>query len=172
MPPKKSQNKNSSSKCNFNNRGYCKSKNDCKDKHSDDICNNLECNEENCEKRHPYECKFGIRCKYNKKNECMYLHVTLASDDNKLEALKAQFDKKLGNLELNVKKMEKELFEKNQLIITLKEKCDCIENLATSSEQLKNALKDKTSQITSLEIRLEELEKSQSKHNEQKEKKL
>ena len=66
----------------------------------------------------------------------------------------------------------KELLERNQLIVTLKEKCDSIAKLATSSEQLKNALKDKTSQITSLEIRLEELEKSQSKHNKQQEKKI
>ena len=118
MPPKKSQVKDSSKKksaekCHFNNRGYCKSKEECDKKHSDDICEDLECIEDNCEKRHPYECNFGIRCKYNKKNECMYMHGTLASDDLKVEALKKQFNNQLWKLEHALGKMQKYLDEKN-----------------------------------------------------------
>ena len=143
-----------------------------RNKHSDDVCNTLECDEENCEKRHPYECKFDIRCKYNKKNECMYLHVTLATDDDKIETLKSQFDKKLAKLELNVKKMEKDLIEKNQLITSLKDEFASLETSTTSIEDLKKELKNKTSQINSLEIKLEELEKSQVKHNKLQEKKI
>ena len=96
MPPKKSQTKPSktrtSEKCHHHNRGYCKSKDECENKHSEDICEDIECSEEQCEKRHPYECKFGIRCRFRKNSECMYLHVTPASDDGKFQALKKQFE--------------------------------------------------------------------------------
>ena len=111
MPPKKSQTKSSKSraseKCHYHNRGYCKSKDKCENKHSEDICEDIKCSEEKCEKRHPYECKFGIRCKFEKNNECMYLHVTSASDDGKFQALYKQFEKKLAYLENSIAKMEK-----------------------------------------------------------------
>ena len=98
MPPKKSLTKFSKSraseKCHHHNRGYCKSKDECEKKHSEDICENIKCSEEKCDKRHPYECKFGIRCKFEKKNECMYLHSTLASDDGRFKSLQKQYEKK------------------------------------------------------------------------------
>ena len=52
MPPKKHQDKTQklSQKCNFNNRGFCKSKTECKNKHSDVVCDNQKCEEENCDK--------------------------------------------------------------------------------------------------------------------------
>ena len=89
MPPKKSKvkktaKKNSVEKCHHNNRGYCKAKEDCDKKHSDDTCEDPECIEDHCEKRHPYLCTFGIRCKFNKTKEYMYMHDTLASDDVKV----------------------------------------------------------------------------------------
>ena len=74
MPPKKTQNKEpgkKTTKCNFNNRGYCKLKEQCEKEHSDENCENFDCNEEDCSKRHLNPCKFGPRCKFNKKNECM-----------------------------------------------------------------------------------------------------
>ena len=61
MPPKKSQTKPSktraSEKCHHRNRGYCKSKDECENKHFEGICEDIDCIEEKCEKRHPYECK-------------------------------------------------------------------------------------------------------------------
>ena len=97
MPPKKSQHKtqNTSKKCNSNNRGYCKSEKECSNKHSDVVCDTLECEEETCDKRHPYQCKYGMYCRFNKKKECLYSHVTLASEDDKLDALNKDYNKKL-----------------------------------------------------------------------------
>ena len=100
MPPKKPPGKDKikkkpDDKCHHNNRGYCKAKQDCDKKHSDNICKDPECIEDNCAKRHPYECTYGIRCKFNKTKECMYMHDTPASDDFQIGALKEQFNNKL-----------------------------------------------------------------------------
>ena len=53
IPLKKSKAKESrieklSEICNFNKRGYCKSKENCTKKHSDIVCDDLECDEEKC----------------------------------------------------------------------------------------------------------------------------
>ena len=101
MPPKKPQNKvqKTSKRCNFNNRGYCKSEKECSNKHSDVVCDTLACEEETCNKRHPYQCKYGRYCRFNKKKECLYSHVTLASEDDKLDALNKDYNNKVSKLE-------------------------------------------------------------------------
>ena len=136
------------------------------------ICEDIDCIEEKCEKRHPYECKFGIRCRFRKNNECMYLHATLASDDGKFQALKKQFETKLASLENNIAKMEKIQAEKDAAIKSLNGKCEKFEKSLVSIEHLKEHLENKTSIINGLEIKLEELEKFHQKHNKQHEKKL
>ena len=113
MPPKKSKAKESktnksSEKCNFNNRGYCKSREDCTKKHSDIVCDDLECDEVKCNKRHPYDCKYGIRCKFNRRKECAYSHVTLVTDDSKSEALKKHHNDEMRKLENTLRNMQKE----------------------------------------------------------------
>ena len=74
MPPKKPQTKRtnkkkSETKCKYNNRGYCKLKEACENIHSDKVCDNLDCNEDECEDRHPNPFKFGPRCQFNKRKE-------------------------------------------------------------------------------------------------------
>ena len=144
MPPKKSQVKEkktpkSLQKCNFNNRGYCKAKDECDKNHSDVVCNNKACDEEKCKKRHPYLCKYGMHCKFNKKNECLYSHVTLASDDVKIASLNKDFNNKLSNLENTIVIMQNELVEKNSIIKDLKE---IMNSLEEAFSNLKVNLKD------------------------------
>ena len=87
MAPKKRQNKNiieeTAKICGYHNRGYCYKKEDCDEKHPDKVCNDTDCNEDSCEKRHPNPCNFGFRCKFHKKKICLYSHVTFACDDGK-----------------------------------------------------------------------------------------
>jgi hypothetical protein len=104
MPPKKPQakgtkKKKSETKCKYNNRGYCKLKEACENIHSDKVCDNLDCSEDEFEDRHPNPCKFGPRCQVNKRKECLYLHAALASNDENIEALKTNFSSKLNKLE-------------------------------------------------------------------------
>ena len=131
MPPKKSQKetvkKKSSEKCKYFNRGYCLNKEACENLHNDKVCDDLDCDEKNCDKRHPNPGRFGPRCKFNRRKECLYLHVTLVSNDDAIEALNQKFtnifrqmekdfeQKDLGNLDNDnkFKNMKKDLESKN-----------------------------------------------------------
>ena len=106
MGPKKQQNNDEfriiNKKCPYYNRGYCKFGDRCNYKHLDKVCDDINCNEESCDKRHPYPCKFGLRCKLNRKKICLYWHVTFAPGDSKIDALEKKLDKKIGALEKRV----------------------------------------------------------------------
>ena len=138
MPPKKPQNKvqKTSKRCNFNNRGYCKSEKECSNKHSDVVCDTLECEEETCDKRHPYECKYGRYCRFNKKKECLYSHVTLANEDHKLDALNKDIKNKVCKLENSIVNMQKELIGRDSIINDLKMKMNAIEGICGSLKMI------------------------------------
>ena len=102
MGPKKEQKSDKIrikiTKCPYYNSGFCKYGDDCYNKHPDKVCEDQDCSGEKCDKRHPNPCKFGFKCKYNMKNVCLYLHVTFASGDGKIDALAKQFNKKFEDL--------------------------------------------------------------------------
>ena len=178
MPAKKTQNKESNKKkssniCNFHNRGYCKKKDACENIHSDKVCEDINCNEETCQLRHPNPCKFGIRCKFQKKNECMYMHVTFAPDVKKIEALNLKFTSQFGKLESSLKMMQKYVEERELIISNLnkanEEKDAKIVILANKLEELENKIAT-TKNIEEIEAKLQNLEtavKNQQKNNKQ-----
>ena len=147
MPPKKSQKetvkKKSSEKCKYFNRGYCLNKEACENLHNDKVCDDLDCDEKNCDKRHPNPCRFGPRCQFNRRKECLYLHVTLVSNDDAIEALNQKFtnifrqmekdfeQKDLGNLdnENKFKNMKKDLESKKLQINGLETRLGQLENI-------------------------------------------
>ena len=164
MPPKKSQKKVAAktSKCNFNNRGYCRLKDECDNKHTNKVCNDLDCDEDECDMRHPNPCKFGLRCKFNKKQVCMYLHLTPAASDEHGE----KFDK----IEKKIKEIEKKstITVDNVLAKQIEDKFTYFESQISN---LKKDLEIKNTQINSLDLRLDELEKEHQSHKKQQEKK-
>ena len=88
MGPKKSdKTKIKSIKCPYYDRGYCKHGDECFNRHPAKVCEDEDCFGENCEKRHPNPCKFGIRCAYNRKNVCSYLHANFSLMMVKLKPL-------------------------------------------------------------------------------------
>ena len=132
MPPKKSKskdtgNKRTSEKCVFYNRGYCKSREECEKHHSDKVCNDINCNEKECMSRHPNPCLFGARCTFNKRQECLYSHVTFASDDERIQALKNNFNEQFKKMETNLKHLEHELEKKDSKIKLLEENQNSLE---------------------------------------------
>ena len=171
MPPKKSQSKENKTrkKCNLNNRGYCKAENECSKDHSDVVCDDPKCDESNCVKRHPYQCKYGMYCKFNKKQECLYSHVNLVSDDGKVEALNKSFNNKVSKLENSLASLKNELAEKNSLINALVKKIQVIEDDFSS---FKDDFKGKNSEIKGLEMKLDELEKKHKSEKQVKDKKI
>ena len=166
MPPKKSQKKETvkkktSEKCKFHNRGYCNLKEECENKQSDKVCDDLDCSEIECNKRHPNPCKFGHRCKFNKKNECMYLHVTLAFNDENFQALNRNFNKHFEKPESCMKQMLIYLEQKDSAIKLLKENYVKLENLVNENQisDLKKGIEIRNAQINGLDMRIAELEK-------------
>ena len=129
MGPKKQQNSDKSKtiKCTYYDRGFCIFGEKCTNKHPDKVCDDPNCYEENCDKRHPNPCKFGIRCNFNRKQICLYSHVTFASDDTKINALSKKLNKKFETLESQVKEMKIKLMNKDTEIKDIKERYHVLE---------------------------------------------
>ena len=75
-------------KCRYFNRGFCKYATKCRFVHSKHICKehskNRKCENEECQDRHPKSCKWlesKVGCK---RNDCEYLHDTLARNETQV----------------------------------------------------------------------------------------
>ena len=163
MGPKKPKEKPKEKlKCVFYNTGYCKHGEDCTKHHPDKVCEDIDCIDENCDKRHPIPCKFGRRCRHKRKNTCLYSHVTTVPDHENFEALENKFNKKFTLIETQTKAMQN----------TFEKMID--EKFTQYVKQISNLRKDleiKNTQINALEMRLEEQEKDHhalKKHQEKK----
>ena len=174
MPPKKAKpkqvvTKKTPQKCHHNTRGYCKAKDDCANEHSDKVCEDPDCLEDNCKYRHPNPCKYGFRCRFNKKEECMYLHEDSITNVVEIKALKTKFE----TLENIMKKMATDLETKDLEIELLKGNQIKLENILVENETdvIKKELEAKNAKINGLEIRLSEIERCHQtfkKHQENK----
>ena len=124
--------------------------------------------------RHPNPCRFGRRCQFKKKNECLYLHDTLASHNDKSEALSQKFNKQFEKLEGHIKDIKKDIIEKDSEIKLLKGKLDDFEKVDNGDQinNLKKDLKAQNAKINGLEIRLEEVEKGHQSQRKQQEKRI
>ena len=67
--------------CYFNNRGYCRHRDQCHFRHFSEICEERVCRDKQCQSRHTRICKHDQSCKFFKKGICAYTHVTLVSTD-------------------------------------------------------------------------------------------
>ena len=125
---KKGQSKEENKKiCPYFNRGYCQFQETCRNKHPKEVCDDENC-DELCNKRHPNPCKFGYRCKFFKKKICLFSHVivTQAFDDSKSKELIKKLtkkvdnlDKKVEDLQTNLKKKDEEMSAMQQNLIAL-----------------------------------------------------
>ena len=61
-------------KCNFYNIGYCRSKSSCAFLHQKHLCQNDECSDKECQKRHLKPCKNWVKstCKFGRSCECKH----------------------------------------------------------------------------------------------------
>ena len=100
--------------------------------------------------------------------------MTLASDDQKIEALKANFKSKFTKLDNSFNKIQKESEAKNSEINLLKTKYKDLEKLVNEDQisNLEKKLNDKIAKINSLELRVEEMEKDHRMYKKQQEKKI
>ena len=145
-------------KCVNYDTGYCKFGEECFKIHPDKVCEDQHCFSGKSNKRHPNPCKFGPRCKFNRKKIYLYSHVISVSDDGKCNILEKKFNKKFAMLENKttevINNFEKSIHDK----FTLFEK---------QISNLRKDLETKNAQISALEIKMEELE---TNHDTQKKK--
>ena len=78
---------NKDKKCKYFDKGYCKYKSECKFAHPDKICKDYlegrKCDLKTCKARHPKVCKWSQQRSGCRRQNCDYLHVTLARDDGR-----------------------------------------------------------------------------------------
>ena len=134
-------------KCQFFDTGFCKYKEECTNKHPDKVCDDPNCSEENCDKRHPNPCKFGLRYRFRKKKVCLYSHDTLVCDDGKVDDLAKKFMKKIETLENQVKEINKSLNKKDSVIQEFQQKLDHKDSVIQEFQHKFNDLEDLLKQM-------------------------
>ena len=146
--------------CQYNQRGFCKFGDKCKQKHENKICQHRnDCNNQHCTQRHPnlcrYFCQFG-RCKFGE--TCAYSHVS-DSKNQKEEIL----DKEVVELKEEMKKLKAELSEKiEKEVVKLK---DDVNELNENVKFLKRVMGKLVQDIKSLEDETETESKGSSKRD-------
>ena len=74
-------------KCRYFNRGHCKTKSECKFSHPTEICpiylEKGKCEGKNCPRRHQKVCKWLKTATGCRRQDCDFLHDTIARDDGK-----------------------------------------------------------------------------------------
>ena len=142
--------------CFKNKFGYCRYSDSCRFKHVTIVCDDGQCQIQNCEKRHPKicryyrdyrRCKFTIGCKYKHENPYDFFHK-----------LEKEIDKIKKNNPINAKESHIKLLEDK--LETLEKK---IEIQQKDFDNQRKDMKAKKSHIHGLEIRLDELEKKNLK---------
>ena len=103
--------------CHHNNIGFCKFRDHCKNQHFHTICLKFFCKSQECQNRHPKNCKFGDSCKFNARNACAYKHQKLV--DTELDETK-NLSKKIKGLQDEVRFLQAEM-SKLKKCIQLKE---------------------------------------------------
>ena len=99
----------------------------CRNKHPDRVCNDRNCTEDQCYKRRPNPCKFGMRCKFNKKKVCSF---AIRERDDKVTEIQEVFEKRIKDLNDNVEGKWKKIQELENKLKDFKK------------EELKKKLKD------------------------------
>ena len=105
-----SKSRNNSSKCSFNDTGFCKFKAECRKQHFQNICDNQNC-DKNCMNRHPKACKDKEKCKFLKKNNCAYNHDVHAEENSDVQG-EAERIIEIGNLKHLLSKYKVEIESK------------------------------------------------------------
>ena len=116
--------------CHYNQTGFCKYRDKCKNKHVNDTCADGNCSTKQCLKRHPKDCrkyKSNTGCSFNR--ECAYKHDTendstnqdeinkavanvTIKHENEIKVLKAKMDKlkkTIETMDVNIKSLLKKM---------------------------------------------------------------
>ena len=108
--------------CKYFKYGFCKFRSYCKAKHVDEICTDLACTIEVCNKRHPRECSYFReygRCKFG--TFCCYRHIASINNQSIIDMVESTVDE-VKNLRLEIDKLTELVNAKSQEIDNLNKK--------------------------------------------------
>ena len=91
--------------CAFNQNGYCKFKENCRQLHINDACTLINCSRNDCHLRHPRPCRYfraNGTCKFN--DRCSYRHDKSLADD--ITSLRQEMNVVATSINLIVKMIE------------------------------------------------------------------
>ena len=130
------------SKCNYNDKGFCKFRDECRKQHFNTACEIQNCDKQ-CRGRHPKPCKNKERCRFFAKHICAYKHDTLGHDDAQLANLKTDIE----NLKYeNERKLSEIAVIKKELKFL---KC-CLENDNNDRKEESNDLRNQIESLKKL----------------------
>ena len=99
-------------KCSFHDKGYCKNKTQCTQRHPPLDCDG-QCDDTiTCSKRHRIKCKNGTSCIYFQSNSCEFLHTFNGQDNinqntiKHLETTKKTVETKLIAIEARLTELD------------------------------------------------------------------
>ena len=151
--------------CPFNKFGFCKYGGKCYMTHINRICENYNCDQSECEYRHPKVCKYFEmfkRCKFT--SFCKFSHKTNNSVqedtthilNDKVDTIEKEaraLENIMKDLKIKLELVENELKVKNKVIIELGDKIMNLENI-NETVKLKETLYDE--KIKSIEEKIDE----------------
>ena len=130
--------RNKISRCVFNNSGYCRYKEGCRNQHFQNVCQLPDC-DQTCPNRHPKQCKFERRCKFLAKEICAFSHVaedgTETANKDKIKELEMSYSKLEAISEEKIKTLE------SVIKSFRKEFADYVKNTEQKSDILENKMK-------------------------------
>ena len=127
--------------CKYFKYGFCKFRTYCKARHVEEICTDLACTIEACNKRHPRECSYYReygRCKFG--TFCCYRHIASINNQSLIEKVESAVNEvkslqleicKLTELvnakSLEIENLNKKIYEQEiriNLVGSIEEKCE------------------------------------------------
>ena len=143
--------------CRFYKFGFCKYKDNCRNMHIHEKCDDRSCKIKNCSLRHPRKCSFYRdykRCKYSE--WCQYDHV-----DNEVDSLTNQFEEN----KRKITELEKHIQNKEQDIENLVKRIEIIQTeirveFKTKLDILEKNILDKDKTFEELVKKVKNLEKT------------
>ena len=172
MTGQESQSSSATNICPYYRVGYCKYKENCKNIHPKENCDERKCSSRDCNKRHRKPCKFGQKC--IRINSCEFLHdhkknteeiVNEYITKTEMESVIKQKDAKIEELSEKVKSLEDSIASINdkikavskieQAIIATRDRVDA--NEKKDETNTKQALRDSEEKVTLVKESVEKI---------------
>ena len=131
--------------CYFNNKGYCKFRDQCHYQHYNEACQKKVCRDFECPYRHPRTCRNGAKCKFLKQDKCAYKHC---DEKKEINHEKNIFNEKVNYWESQIEILKAEIIDLKNSIENKTQQFEAL--IATEKEEtemVEAVVKDKNLEI-------------------------